>query len=468
MIKFLRYGLGFFLQFFPCMLLCILPFSNVQFRFGKARTAIGLTAVVLAMAAGFPCLFQFKLNRMGTTWTSAFYEQKMTLITLANTYMGVCIVLGVVIFHFAVRTEMCKRLLVLLLALVYGMIEYITVNLSVYFLFYNPELYSVEVVLLYGVTTVVTFPFIAHFMKKRVYTYLERRDAPEIYRRLAMAVILTLLYGIFVASIGPVLEMLPDSAVIGIRLYLPYGLGYLFGTVFLCTGYWFMFWEMDNLIDQNDYKHQLSIQKLRYEAIRGDMEVVRRAKHDIRHHFRVLANFLAEDKVEEARQYLTNMDVKTDKQEAEIFCVEPVVNALLQYYIGEARSQGIDCHVKVHLDKNQVEDADMTVILGNCLENAIRACKEQPEYAFIRLKMGVVNSTLAILLENSSLEVSYRRKEKRANGFWSLNHYKEDGDGGGVGLKSVISIVEKYDGVAEFKYENGIFYSRISMEISCD
>lgn len=461
MMVFLRYMTGFFLQLFLCMLLCILPFGQRQFRWGLKRTVAVLSLVVLGMSAGLPGFLQLQLKPAGSSLEAVCGEQKLRLAVSANGYMAVCILLGVALCCLAVRTELCKRLLSLLLAFVYGIIEYMTANLFVYFVYYNSEIYSSESVLLYAISTAVTFPVAAFFIKKRFGMYLMRHSVKDIYKRLGLAMVLTVLYGAFVASIGPAIEWLGDTE--PFVMYLPYGLGYLFGTVFLCTAYWYMFWEMEKALHQNDYKHQLNIQKLRYEAIRGDMEAVRRMKHDLRHHFRLLANFLADQKVEEARQYLENMNAAMNSQEAENFCGEPAVNALLQYYIGEARSRGIACHVKVRLDKSGIEDADMTVILGNCLENAIRACKEQKAPAFIRLKMGVVNSTLAILLENTSPEVAYQRLEKGNNGFWSVDKNVEGG--GGIGLVSVASTVEKYDGTVEFKYENGVFYSRISMEI---
>lgn len=464
MIDFLRYMTGFFIQLFPCMILCILPFEQRHFRWGRKRTVAVLTLVILGMSAGLPGLLQYQLNRMGTVLEAAGVEQRMVLAMSANGYMAVCIILGVAICSLAVRAELCKRLLSLLFAFTYGIIEYMTTNLFVFFWmgFYNSEIYSRESLLLYAISTAITFPAAAFFVKKPIGVYLMRHSVQEIYGRLVLAVFFTALYVVFMASIGPAIEMLDESVEQGI--YLPYGLGYLFGTVFLCTAYWYMFWEMDKVLQKNDYKHQLNIQKLRYEAIKGDMEAVRRMKHDLRHHFRLLENFLAEQKTEEARQYLSNMEAVMSNQEAENFCSEPAVNALLQYYIGEARSQEIACHVKVRLDDSTgIEDADMTVILGNCLENAIRACKEQKGPVFIRLKMGVVNSTLAILLENSSPEVVYRRSKKGSNGFWSVDKNMEDG--GGIGLISVAATAEKYDGTVEFKYENGVFYSRISLEI---
>lgn len=464
MIDFLRYMTGFFLQLFPCMALCLLPFRPQQFRWGYKQTAAVFTVVVLGMAAGLPGLLQLQLNRMGCSLEACSNEERIALSVSANGYMAACILVGIILCALAIRTELCKRLLTLLLTVAYGIIEHMTVNLFVYFSIYNQELYSREVVLLYAVSTAVTFPMAAFFMRKRFGAYLMRHSMREIYSRLTMAVILTVLYGVFVASIGPAIEVFDESA--SLAMYMPYGLGYLFGTVFLCTTYWYIFWEIDKVLYKNDYKHQLNIQKLRYEAIRGDMEAMRRMKHDIRHHFRVLANFMAEQKVEEARQYLYNMNVAMNNQEAENFCIEPAVNALLQYYIGEARSQGIACHVKVRLEKTGIEDADMTVILGNCLENAIRACKEQSGPAFIRLKMGVVNSTLAILLENSSPQVAYRRARQGDNGFWNVDKHMEDG--GGIGLISVAATAEKYDGSAEFKFENGVFYSRISLEINSE
>ena len=69
-----------------------------------------------------------------------------------------------------------------------------------------------------------------------------------------------------------------------------------------------------------------------------------------------------------------------------------------------------------------IDNIDMTVLLGNCLENAITSCDDIKgdikTEKFIRLNIKTINSTLAILMENSCNKVLdvYKRQRLKING----------------------------------------------------
>ena len=62
----------------------------------------------------------------------------------------------------------------------------------------------------------------------------------------------------------------------------------------------------------------------------------------------------------------------------ERYCRNDVVNAIICYYASLARDSGIEFEAGVdYPDDCPVSDTDITVLLGNLLENAVEACRQE-------------------------------------------------------------------------------------------
>ena len=100
------------------------------------------------------------------------------------------------------------------------------------------------------------------------------------------------------------------------------------------------------------------------------------------------------------------------------------------------------------------EETDLCVILGNALENAIHACEAQPE------ELRNIQFSLE-LTENQRLMFSVRNPCPQPVDFGP------DGlpsvpkrEGHGLGLQSVRTVVEKYGGLFQCLWEDGVFVLR--------
>lgn len=105
-------------------------------------------------------------------------------------------------------------------------------------------------------------------------------------------------------------------------------------------------------------------------------------------------------------------------------------------------------------------DIDFCSVLANLLENAVEACSHMAsKERFINLKLSSPsNSILAIVIENSydgeitcfnDTFISSKEKNRK-----------------GIGISSVRNIVEQYNGVAKFEYQDYIFRASIMMRIA--
>lgn len=456
---------GFFIQLFPCAFLIIIPFFHKQLRFEKKKTAALMTILNLIEAAFFPVLI--KLIGGGADGLLKFRRSNGGLFCtqIRNRYMSVVIVINFIVLYYLIKAEFSKKVIVTLLALNYAILIYVMVNLGIYFGLHNSELYSENVILMYIIYTIITYPFAIIFLGKFVNKYLNLHSLPMIRRSIFIVIFITIMFVTYMNLAEQLWETLYENQGILLRCFL--AMSYIFGILCISIIYWYMFWKIDYNIRQNDYKNQLHIQRLCYKEIQNDIETMRKTRHDIRHHLRILANFLAKNRQKDAMNYLEHVTGIIITQETETFCVEPAINSVLQYYVGEARQYGIKCDIQVKMAECKIEIMDMTMIIGNCLENAVHACNELEGERFIRLKIGMVNSTIAMVMENSSArqKVKVKKGKVETNGFRKMSTYMKRDDGTGIGLLSIASTVKKYKGTAEFKYEKGVFYSRISLEI---
>ena len=212
----------------------------------------------------------------------------------------------------------------------------------------------------------------------------------SLWKKLLIVVLLTALY----AAVLFCLFLIDDSTEQRIAGYLTASL--LFCSACLTISIWLLFWEIQKTEEEAQYKNLLSIQQLQYRKFTDELDSFHRTQHDMRHHFRAIDSLLREGKNEEAAGYISECVSIIDSREQEIFCPDPLINALLQYYVGEARQSGIRCEIHVRIGRCPIDSVDMTVLLGNCLENAVLSCLRSEEPRLIRLNMRIVNPTLAI------------------------------------------------------------------------
>lgn len=139
-------------------------------------------------------------------------------------------------------------------------------------------------------------------------------------------------------------------------------------------------------------------------------------------------------------------------------CRNPVVNAVVGYYQAIALQEEIPFHVRIQIpDTLSIADIDLSVILGNLLENAVYAasctCAEQ---RFIQLHMLCSGNMLAITVDNSFDGVLLKAEGQ---------YRSSKPDHSGLGLKNIERIANKYDGGVEFTHDPHVFHSSVMLAL---
>lgn len=206
--------------------------------------------------------------------------------------------------------------------------------------------------------------------------------------------------------------------------------------------------------DQN-----LLAQKKQYNTLAAHMDETRKARHDLRQHLTVVQSYLDQDDKIGLTKYIKSYQNSLPFDIIEYFCANDVVNAIVNYYAAQARNIGINFTANVMYPNNcLVSDIDITVLLGNLLENAVEACKrELSDQTFIKLRMKQRGqATLFILIDNTcrtpiSFEKGTPLSSKR--------------EGMGIGILSIRDIAARYNGTVQFEQQNGIFYASVRLTL---
>ena len=171
--------------------------------------------------------------------------------------------------------------------------------------------------------------------------------------------------------------------------------------------------------------------------------------------------------LDEIKDYLSNLIDITIKRDNEVYCKNMTVNGLLQYYIGLARDENINCEVRAKCGELSIEPTDLTVLFGNIMENAIKSCRKCPDNRWINIKIGTVQNSFAIEISNSCRGIRLSRRFQTNDGFLPAEAFLSDNSGGGYGLRSIAYTAQKYDGSAKFCFnaEKEIFTTRVRLNM---
>ncbi len=196
-------------------------------------------------------------------------------------------------------------------------------------------------------------------------------------------------------------------------------------------------------------------QKSQYNLIKKHIEETRIARHDLRQHLNLIQSYLDSGDNEALKNYLTEYKKSLPSDTEKLYCKNYAINVVISYYAQQAELSGIAFFSNIDIPENiKVSAPDTCVIFGNLMENAIEACKRQTsQKQFIRVCGKIIGEDAISLTVDNSCDHSPTRQ---GDNFISAKR-----DAIGVGQLSIKNIAEKYNGVANFHYQDGVFFASV-------
>ena len=458
MIFFLCNALGFFLQFFPCTLMLFLPFSEDTLRTSHKRVFIGNVAISVVLAVVFPgVLYLVGIGGLASG-------------VVANFYMLGAIVLELTAYLLLVREVLMKKLLVFYTVLFYAVAQYYVVSMIQPLTWALPfqtdaPAYNIYDVMIYALTTALLVPLMLAAVIRPLKEFIREIDPQNTWREFVVTTISTtvgFLLTVYCNTVwqSPILGRRDIHLIWIVPLFL-----FLVGNEGVV--FWLVFREAVRRQRDSERQRAMEVQQMQYEKIAGDMENSRRMRHDMRHHYNTLNKMLDQGKLDEMREYLSQVISTVVKWDNEVYCRNLTVNGLLQYYVGLAKDEDIRCEVQAECGEMAVEPVDLTVLFGNTMENALHACQKYQENRWIIVKVGTVQGSLAIEISTPCKRVRVDQRYRTEDKFWPAEAFLSDREDGGYGLRSLSYTAKKYGGSAMFRFnpETEIFTVRIRVNM---
>lgn len=211
--------------------------------------------------------------------------------------------------------------------------------------------------------------------------------------------------------------------------------------------------EQDKNLTLSEQNHALIMRELQYDNLMERISEARRAKHDVRHHAAFMQGLLRDKNYSELEKYLGEYAAALPDDTPLIFCDNQAANAVISYFAYLASAAGAEYSANAVIPEDiGIDKTDLTVILGNLIENAYEACL-QASGGFIKLRASCDGGTLCITVDNS---FAGQIKRTASGAFVSSKH-----SGMGLGTQSVAAIAEKYNGICEFKSFDSVFYASV-------
>ena len=209
--------------------------------------------------------------------------------------------------------------------------------------------------------------------------------------------------------------------------------------------------SMSEAAEKREVETQNKMLVAQIEAETAQLASDSQARHDRRHHNLVLLEFANNNDIENVRAYLSSLVDSDSEVWGELrYCENKTVNTVLTAYERRAAEHGIKVSISAKASRDlAVSPQDLVIVIANLFENAINAtAKLKSEDRHIHIYMKDSAQRLLIKVENPCRE-----------------NFMFDETLFGVGIRSVITTTNKYEGMYDFCAENGIFSAKVSLNL---
>ncbi len=240
---------------------------------------------------------------------------------------------------------------------------------------------------------------------------------------------------------------------VGIRLAVSAVLFLLIGSAYLVARH-----TIALMVREHEAQETEAQRKLLETQLAAEREFVAQAKehrHDLYHHFRLLADYLERGDLDGAKAYVRQYQVELDADTLDVYCENPVANALLRYVSRRCAGSGVPFTCQAVIPQTlSLTGPELTTVLGNILENALEAARGS-EAPWIAVTARTHASSLLIEVKNN---VS---GETRFDGDLPVSTKP----GRGLGLKSVSRTLEKHGGLLHCFRTGDTFFTQIMIPL---
>ncbi len=184
-----------------------------------------------------------------------------------------------------------------------------------------------------------------------------------------------------------------------------------------------------------DYKNQALL-------IQSYQKELRIQQHDIKNHLTSIKELAKNQQSYQLSKYIDTLLEDTKSIEAGINTGNTIIDAMINSKLYLATCQKTPFYMKIKISEElKINSTDLTIILGNLLDNALEACSKLPvNEREVQIEICYEHTTLTINISNPFNQSEINIREEK------VYTTKKDKTSHGIGINRVQQIVEKYDG----------------------
>lgn len=211
-------------------------------------------------------------------------------------------------------------------------------------------------------------------------------------------------------------------------------------------------------VNRKNTSFQNKLVNRHYDEVETIYRKMRGWRHDYHNHIQSLKAYMSLQQYEEAVRYLEGLEKDLSAVDTVLKTGNVVADAILNSKLTLIQAK----HIKVDATAVVPEDIpiseiDLSVLIGNLLDNAMEACMQLPEAErFIRIYIDIIKKQLYISVTNSMAGSAKKSGERFLT--QKQGHH-------GFGLIRIDSIVKKYGGYLNRQTEEGIFATEITLPL---
>ncbi len=213
--------------------------------------------------------------------------------------------------------------------------------------------------------------------------------------------------------------------------------------------------ELEQIQTTLDFQVRQSARQI--ATMKHSQELTAAYRHDMRHHLQYLSSCMESGATEQALDYIHTLHEEITQQTVIQYCENTTANLVFSSFASRANDAGISMTVKAQLsDSLRISDNDLCVLLSNALENALNSCvkvKGSSPSAGIEVRAYEKENQLFLELKNSCDDNILFEND--------IPVTKEKGHG--LGVRSIIAVVEKYNGIYVFEQQENHIILRLSI-----
>ena len=225
--------------------------------------------------------------------------------------------------------------------------------------------------------------------------------------------------------------------------------------VAFCFTYIAIFNSMKNIVELSREKQKslhTELLQSQVDAQSKEAALVRQNRHDMRHHYQELLSMALDGKTEQIIDYLKLQSESIETMTTDRFCENETINNILKVFHQKAAKQNITMEIRAAAKPDlSVPSPALVTVIANILENALHGAAES--------KANSPMITVSIKHKSGRLVISCENTCSQSLKFEEMPEYLQ-----GIGIRSIISTAEKYNGSCRFSASDGVFRCTVIMD----